>query len=168
MLFVKPSVWVGLATQTSLLSTTITVLAAPFGALIGALLIEHLGRRIEVAGAFIWVAVFAFLCAKTLGAGNAMVITALGFLMTIGFYVLNASVIGVYVGELFSTKYRFRGAGISQGAGKLVNVAMPFAVTWLLANLQPSVIYFAIVGIALVAAIVVIAVGPETRAKRLG
>lgn len=60
------------------------------------------------------------------------------------------------------------GAGISQGAGKLVNVAMPFAVTWLLANLQPSVIYFAIVGIAFVAAIVVIAVGPETRAKRLG
>ena len=92
MLFVKPSVWVGLATQTSLLSTT--MLAAPLGALIG--------------------------------------------------------------------------AGISQGAGKLVNVAMPFAVTWLLANLQPSVIYFAIVGIALVAAIVVIAVGPETRAKRLG
>lgn len=94
MLFVKPSVWVGLATQTSLLSTTITMLAAPLAALIG--------------------------------------------------------------------------AGISQGAGKLVNVAMPFAVTWLLANLQPSVIYFAIVGIALVAAIVVIAVGPETRAKRLG
>ena len=121
MLFVKPSMWVGLATQTSLLSTTITMLVAP-----------------------------------------------LGFLMTIGFYVLNASVISVYVGELFSTKYRFRGAGISQGAGKLVNVAMPFAVTWLLANLQPSVIYFAIVGIALVAAIVVIAVGPETRAKRLG
>lgn len=29
MLFVKPSVWVGLATQTSLLSTTITMLAAP-------------------------------------------------------------------------------------------------------------------------------------------
>ena len=125
MLFVKPSVWVGLAMQTSLLSATITMLAAPLGAL-------------------------------------------LGFLMTIGFYVLNASVISVYVGELFSTKYRFRGAGISQGAGKLVNVAMPFAVTWLLANLQPSVIYFAIVGIALVAAIVVIAVGPETRAKRLG
>lgn len=45
---------------------------------------------------------------------------------------------------------------------------MPFAVTWLFANLQPSVIYFAIVGIAVVAAIVVIAVGPETRAKRLG
>ena len=168
MLFVKPSAWAGLATQASLLSTTITMLAAPLGALLGALLIEHLGRRIEVAGACIWVAVFAFLYAMALGAGNATVITVLGFLMTIGFYVLNASVIGVYVGELFSTKYRFRGAGISQGAGKLVNVAMPFAVTWLLANLQPSVIYFAIVGIALVAAIVVIAVGPETRAKRLG
>ncbi len=159
---------VGLATQTSLLSTTITMLAAPLGALIGALLIERLGRRVEVSGAFLWVAVFAFLYAMALGAGNTAIITVLGFLMTIGFYVLNASVISVYVGELFSTKYRFRGAGISQGAGKLVNVAMPFAVTWLLANLQPSVIYFAIVGIAVVAAIVVIAVGPETRAKRLG
>ena len=114
----------GLATQTSLLSTTITMLAAP----LGALLIEHLGRRIEVAGAFIWVAVFAFLYAMALGAGNATVITVLGFLMTIGFYVLNASVIGVYVGELFSTKYRFRGAGISQGDGKLANVAMPLSV----------------------------------------
>ena len=70
--------------------------------------------------------------------------------------------------SLLSTTITMLGAGISQGAGKLVNVAMPFAVTWLLANLQPSVIYFAIVGIALVAAIVVIAVGPETRAKRLG
>ena len=99
---------------------------------------------------------------------GALLGALLGFLMTIGFYVLNASVISVYVGELFSTKYRFLGAGISQGAGKLVNVAMPFAVTWLLANLQPSVIYFAIVGIAVVAAIVVVAVGPETRAKRLG
>ena len=108
------------------------------------------------------------------GISSAMAIAALGFLMvtdfltTIGFNVLNASVIGVYVGELLSAKYRFRSAGISQGAGKLVNVAMPFAVTWLLANLQPSVIYFAIVGIAVVAAIVVVAVGPETRAKRLG
>ena len=59
----------------------------------------------------------------------AALITVLGFLMTIGFYVLNASVISVYVGELFSTRYRFRGAGISQGAGKAVNVVMPFAVT---------------------------------------
>lgn len=119
---------IGLATQTSLLSTTITMLAAPLGALI----------------------------------------TVLGFLMTIGFYVLNASVISVYVGELFSTRYRFRGAGISQGAGKAVNVVMPFAVTWILANLQPNVIYFGIVAIALVAAAVTLAIGPETKSRRLG
>lgn len=159
---------VGLATQTSLLSTTITMLAAPLGALIGALLIEKLGRRVEVSGAFIWVAVFAFAYAMALGAGSTALITVLGFLMTIGFYVLNASVISVYVGELFSTKYRFRGAGISQGSGKAVNVFMPFAVTWLLANLQPSVIYFAIVAVALVAAAITLAIGPETKSRRLG
>ena len=94
--------------------------------------------------------------------------SVLGFLMTIGFYVLNASVISVYVGELFSTRYRFRGAGISQGAGKAVNVVMPFAVTWILANLQPNVIYFGIVAIALVAAAVTLAIGPETKSRRLG
>ena len=55
------------------------------------------------------------------GVGRAMAIASLGF------NVLNASVIGVYVGELFSTKYRFRSAGISQGAGKLANVATPFS-----------------------------------------
>lgn len=75
------------------------------------------------------------------GVGSAMAIAALGFLMvtdfltTIGFNVLNASVIGVYVGELLSAKYRFRSAGISQGAGKLANVAMPFSVAKFLANL---------------------------------
>ena len=159
---------IGLATQTSLLSTTITMLAAPLGALIGALLIEKLGRRAEVSGAFIWVAVFAFAYAMALNAGSTALITVLGFLMTIGFYVLNASVISVYVGELFSTRYRFRGAGISQGAGKAVNVVMPFAVTWILANLQPNVIYFGIVAIALVAAAVTLAIGPETKSRRLG
>lgn len=159
---------IGLATQTSLLSTTITMLAAPLGALIGALLIEKLGRRAEVSGAFVWVAVFAFAYAMALNAGSTALITVLGFLMTIGFYVLNASVISVYVGELFSTKYRFRGAGISQGAGKAVNVVMPFAVTWILANLQPNVIYFGIVAIALVAAAVTLAIGPETKSRRLG
>lgn len=100
--------------------------------------------------------------------GSTALITVLGFLMTIGFYVLNASVISVYVGELFSTRYRFRGVGISQGAGKAVNVVMPFAVTWILANLQPNVIYLGIVAIALVAAAVTLAIGPETKSRRLG
>lgn len=159
---------VGMATSTSLLSTTITMLAAPLGALIGALLIEKIGRRVNIIGGFTWVAVFALAYGLTLSSGNAQVTTVLGFLMTIGFYVLFASIIGVYVTELFSTKYRFRGAGVANGAGKLVNVAMPFAVTWLLANMQPSAIYFAIVAIAVVAAIIEAAIGPETRAQRLG
>ena len=41
-------------------------------------------------------------------------------------------------------------------------------VTWILANLQPNVIYFGIVAIALVAAAVTLAIGPETKSRRLG
>ena len=70
--------------------------------------------------------------------------------------------------ELSSTRYRVRGAGISQGAGKAVNVVMPSAVTWILANLRPNVIYLGIVAIALVAAAVTLAIGPETKSRRLG
>lgn len=43
------------------------LLAAPLGALIGALLIERLGRRAEVSGAFVWVAVIAAAYAFALG-----------------------------------------------------------------------------------------------------
>lgn len=52
MLFVKPSVWVGLATQTSLLSTTITMLAAPLGALLGAGISQGAGKLVNVAMPF--------------------------------------------------------------------------------------------------------------------
>lgn len=74
------------------------------------------------------------------GVGSAKVTIAFGAdramaIASLGFNVLNASVIGVYVGELLSAKYRFRSAGISQGAGKLANVAMPFSVAKFLANL---------------------------------
>lgn len=59
-------------------------------------------------------------------------------------------------------------AGACKGSSKAVNVFMPFAVTWLLANLQPSIIYFAIMGVTLVAAVITIAIGPETKSQRLG
>ena len=52
MLFVKPGVWVGLATQTSLLTTTITMLAAPLGALIGAGISQGAGKLVNVAMPF--------------------------------------------------------------------------------------------------------------------
>lgn len=74
------------------------------------------------------------------GVGSAKVTIAFGAdramaIASLGFNVLNASVIGMNAGELFSTKYRFRGAGISQGDGKLANVAMPLSVAKFLANL---------------------------------
>ena len=159
---------VGLATSTSLASTTVTMLGAPLGALFGALMVERVGRRVSITGAFLWVAVFAVAYLLALGTMSVQLVTVLGFLLTIGFYVLNATVIAVYVNELFSTRFRFRGAGIANGVAKSVNVVMPFAVTWVLATFAPTVIFGAMAVLAVIAAALMLAVGPETKAKRIG
>ena len=159
---------VGLVTSKSLASTTITMLGAPLGALLGALMVERMGRRVSVTGGFVWVAVFALLYMLSLSTLNVGLVTALGFLMTLGFYVLNATVIGVYVNELFSTRFRFRGAGIANGVAKSVNVFMPFAVTWVLSTFSYQLIFVAMAVLAVAAAALVLAAGPETASKRIG
>ena len=79
------------------------MLAAPLGALIGALFIEKLGRRVEVSGAFIWVAVFAFAYAMALNAGSTALITVLvlGFLVA---YILGRGIPNLRP-EMFSLTY---------------------------------------------------------------
>lgn len=68
-------------------------------------------------------------------------VVAVGFLLTTCFYVLMASVVAVYVAELFPTTFRFRGSGIANGIAKLLTVAMPIAVAWMLKETSSSMIF---------------------------
>lgn len=110
-------------------------------------------------------AIFGFMYGQQSTVAGVMTI---GFLLEVCFYVLMASVIAVYVAELFPTKFRFRGSGIANGAAKLFTVAMPIVVAWMLKVTSPNMIFWTIGGIALFAGIVVWVFGDETNQKDIG
>ncbi|WP_282801607.1 MFS transporter [Secundilactobacillus kimchicus] len=155
----------GINISSSLGVSTIMMLGAPVGCAIGATMIDRIGRKKTIVPAFLLTAVFGMMYAHQSSMGMVVLI---GFLLTTCFYVLMASVVAVYVAELFPTQYRFRGSGIANGIAKLMTVAMPIVVAWLLKVASADAIFWAISGIALFAGIVVWVFGDETNQKEIG
>ncbi|GAJ27343.1 permease [Liquorilactobacillus sucicola DSM 21376 = JCM 15457] len=154
----------GINVVSSLSFTTVMLLGAPFGAFVGALAVDRIGRKPTIVSAFTFAAILGILYGHQT---QPMLVMLFGFLLTSCFYVLMASVVGVYVSELFSTKYRFRGAGIANGISKLITVGMPFVVSWLITISNPSMIFILISSFALIAGVIVLFFGPETNNKVL-
>lgn len=149
----------GINIVSSLGFSTIMMLGAPIGAFLGSQLVDRVGRKPTIVTAFMLAAILGIVYSQQKSATMVMVI---GFFLTTFFYILMASVVGVYVSELFTTKYRFRGAGIANGISKLIAVGMPLVVAWLL-SVSNSMMIFVIISIfAMVAACIVYFFGPET------
>lgn len=144
--------------------SAIMMIGAPIGSAIGALLVDRTGRKRLILTAFI----------ATAGLGIAYAyerrtpgILINGFLLTITLYILVASVVSIYTNELFETSHRFRGAGIANGTSKLLNVLMPTFVAMMITQVSPSFVYYAIAGLAIIAAIIIWLFGPETDQKAI-
>lgn len=149
----------GINIVSSLGFSTIMMLGAPIGAFLGSQLVDRVGRKPTIVTAFMLAAILGIVYSQQKSVTMVMVI---GFFLTTFFYILMASVVGVYVSELFTTKYRFRGAGIANGISKLIAVGMPLVVAWLL-SVSNSMMIFVIISIfAMVAACIVYFFGPET------
>ncbi|MCW4398700.1 MULTISPECIES: MFS transporter [Lentilactobacillus] len=155
----------GINISGSLWMSAFMMVGAPVGCAIGAYLVDRIGRKKTIAPAFFMTAIFGFMYGQQSTVAGVMTI---GFLLEVCFYVLMASVIAVYVAELFPTKFRFRGSGIANGAAKLFTVAMPIVVAWMLKVTSPNMIFWTIGGIALFAGIVVWVFGDETNQKDIG
>ncbi|MEK1298488.1 MFS transporter [Limosilactobacillus fermentum] len=152
----------GIEVTSSLGFSTVMMLGAPVGAFIGTTLVDKVGRKPTIISAFVLAAVLGIAYAYQTSSIGVMVI---GFALTACFYVLMAVVVAVYTSELFSTTYRFRGAGIANGISKLVTIGMPYAVAWMLTTVGSTTIFFTIAGMAIVAATVVMIWGPETNQR---
>ena len=152
----------GIEVDSSLGFSTVMMLGAPVGAFIGTTLVDKVGRKPTIISAFVLAAVLGIAYAYQTSSIGVMVI---GFTLTACFYVLMAVVVAVYTSELFSTTYRFRGAGIANGISKLVTIGMPYAVAWMLTTVGSTTIFFTIAGMAIVAATVVMIWGPETNQR---
>ncbi|WP_034991871.1 MFS transporter [Liquorilactobacillus vini] len=149
----------GVNVVSSLGFSTVMMLGAPVGAFIGSQLVDRLGRKPTIISAFIGAAILGLVYSVQKAPVMVMII---GFLLTTCFYILMASVIGVYVSELFTTKYRFRGSGIANGISKLITVGMPLFVSWLLTVANATMIFVVMSAFAIIAALVVAFLGPET------
>lgn len=144
--------------------STLMMLGAPVGCAIGAYLVDKIGRKPTIVPAFFLTAIFGMLYARQ---NTTQGVVIVGFLLTTCFYILMASVVAVYVAELFPTKFRFRGSGIANGIAKLFTVAMPIAVAWLLTVTTTNVIFWIISAIAIFAGAVVWFFGVETNQKEI-
>ncbi|MFT8557606.1 MFS transporter [Liquorilactobacillus hordei] len=154
----------GINIVSSLGFTTVMMLGAPTGAFLGSQLIDRVGRKRTIVTTFILAGILGIIYSKQ---SSPVMVMILGFLLTTCFYVLMASVVGVYVSELFTTKYRFRGAGIANGISKLITVGMPIGVAWLLSISNTTMIFVVISSFAVVAAIIVYFFGPETNNQEI-
>lgn len=142
----------------------IMMIGAPVGALIGAVLVDWIGRKKTIIPTFIISATLGLLYTQQ---SSPVMIVTIGFLLTMTFYILMASVVGVYVSELFATGFRFRGAGIANGVAKFLTVLTPYFATWAIRQVSSDLIFYLITTIMLIAAIIVFFFGPETKQQEI-
>lgn len=149
----------GINLSSSLTTSTLMMLGAPVGCLIGSLLIDRIGRKRTIVPAFLFTGVFGMLYAFQSSTTGAIIV---GFLLMMCLYVLMASVVAVYAPELFATKVRFRCVGVANAIAKLLNVLMPMVVGWMLVTLGATSIFVSISVIAIASMLIVGIFGVET------
>jgi len=154
----------GIEVAHSLTFSAIMMAGAPIGALIGALLVDFIGRKKVIVTAFIMTAVFGLIYSQQHTTAGILTI---GFLVVTMMYILMASVVGVYMSELFPTYFRFRGTGYANGVAKILTVLTPYFAAWAMTQFSANLIFYFIAAVAIIAAIVVAIYGPETKQKAI-
>ncbi|UQS85948.1 MFS transporter (plasmid) [Nicoliella spurrieriana] len=144
--------------------STIMMIGAPFGAFIGMLLVDRIGRKKTIVPSFILIAIagIAYAFETT---SNGILIN--GFILTALMYVSMASTISVYAPELFSTDFRFRGTGYANGIAKLLITISPYLVLFTVSAFGQTTLFIMIAAIAIIAAIIIAIFGPETKNQRI-
>jgi len=154
----------GHSVSNSLGMTALMFAGGPIGSLIAFALAERVGRK--------WgIVVFSLICA---GFGVAypfaqstVAITALGFAITAGIYVLSSFSVATYVPELFPTQLRLRGSGLANTVGRAVSIVVPYAVASAFMRFGIAGVLTLIVGTLLMQALIVGVLGAETKHRSL-
>ncbi|GAO99603.1 MFS transporter [Fructobacillus ficulneus] len=154
----------GIEVAHSLTFSAVMMAGAPLGAMIGATLVDQLGRKKVIVSTFIFAAIVGLIYAQQRSVKPILIV---GFILVTSIYVLMASIVSVYVPELFPTSFRFRGAGIANGVAKMLTVLTPYIAAWALARMSSIIIFEFMASVAVIAAIVVWIFGPETKKRTI-
>jgi len=154
----------GLSIATSFGYSLVMALGAPVGALIGALLVDRVGRRriIVAASAFsiLFGCIYPFV-------HDPVWLPIAGLALTVPIYVLVAVLFGVYIPELFPTEVRLRASGICNTFGRGATVLTPFLVVPLFTTYGVGGVLALMVGLLAVLIVTVLALGVEPSGRRL-
>jgi len=141
---------------------TITLGGIP-GFLSATYLIERLGRRPVVIVATAMTAVTAYFYGN---AGTLSMLYIWGFAMMFFTYAM-WSAIYAYTPELYPTRMRGTGCGLSSSVGRLGAIAGPYAIGWLVASAGGGAVFALAASMFGIAALSVLVLGPETQGKIL-
>ncbi len=143
---------------------TLMSLGAPAGGLAGYFLADRLPRRTALL----------LSCALIIGSGlvypaikDPVLFTAVGFVLMTSIYMLVALGQFGFVPELFPTKLRLRGTGISQVAGRAASITNPYIVVLVFDRFGLNGILIYVAGLLALLGLAIIALGIETGSSSL-
>jgi putative MFS transporter len=94
-------------------------------------------------------------------------IACVGFAVTVCIYVLSALGLAAYTPELFPTRLRLRGMGLCNALGRLANVGVPYLVVAMFSLGGLLGVVSLMAGFFVLLAVVLVALGVETRLRSL-
>lgn len=153
----------GFSAQESVLYVALTTVGAPLGSFLASLVTDRFERKwcLVVFGTVI------ALCGLLYGLTfNPVLIVIFGFLVNLferGYTALAYA----YSPELFDTRSRALGTGISYGLGRLSNAAGPLIIAALYNNTGYQSVFYFIAGTWMFGAVALAVFGPRTRRARL-
>ena len=154
----------GLSIASSLGWTTVMALGGPIGAGIGLLVADRFGRK--------WSVVVAALVAAAMGVIYPRVVDpyllmAVGFVLVTSAYVIVAVGFALWVPELYDTRYRMRGAGVTNTVGRLSTAGVQPMVVALFAWGGVAAVVGVLAAMLVVLAVVFALFAVETRQRTL-
>lgn len=150
------------AVKLSLVST----LASPLGSLLGAAVIDRLGRKLCFTVAFVGAAVPLLILWKVAGHVSPVEVMWLAAVASLFIAVLLAGIY-VYAPEVYPTRMRAMGAGVATAWYRLGAIVSPTAAGFILAGAGVGAVFLSFAVAAIVGALVVIFFAIETSGRSL-
>ncbi|SEF19728.1 MFS transporter, putative metabolite:H+ symporter [Amycolatopsis pretoriensis] len=153
----------GFSVEKSVFYVALTTVGAPLGSYLAALVTDRFERKWCLVAFGTVIALCGLFYGLTF---NPILIVVFGFLVNLferGYTALGYA----YSPELFDTRGRSLGTGVSYGLGRLSNAVGPLIVAGLYNGSGYQSVFLFIAGTWLVGAVVLAVFGPKTRAARL-
>jgi putative MFS transporter len=154
----------GIDVSHSLAYTTAMALGAPGGGLVCLLLINRLNRRTAIVAFSIIVIPLGLAYAS---AQSIIMIVIIGILLVTAIYTLVTFVLYSYMPELYPTRYRLRGTGISYTFARGASIVVPFVMSGLFVAFGIFGPIGFVCAMAICMIVVVFAIPVETRGRSL-